>query len=66
LLVTTAYVYGHADQSVWIIQGLSVDRNVTAMRNLSLETFLRNTPDEWHAFIGGAKHGDFDGLSERS
>jgi len=24
---------------------------------------LSYTPDEWHAFIGGVKHGDFDGLA---
>jgi hypothetical protein len=27
---------------------------------------LSYTPDEWHAFIGGAKHGDFDGLAEHT
>lgn len=23
---------------------------------------LRFTPDEWHAFLGGAKNGEFDGF----
>jgi hypothetical protein len=23
---------------------------------------LEYTPDEWHAFVGGIKKGDFDGL----
>ena len=25
---------------------------------------LRFTPDEWRAFIGGARNGEFDGLSQ--
>jgi Domain of unknown function (DUF397) len=25
---------------------------------------LSYTPDEWHAFISGVKHGDFDGFAE--
>ena len=28
--------------------------------------FLWNALDEWHAFISGAKYGDFDGLGEHS
>jgi hypothetical protein len=26
---------------------------------------LRFTPDEWHAFLGGARNGEFDNLSQR-
>ena len=25
---------------------------------------LRFTPDEWRAFVGGARNGEFDGLSQ--
>ena len=26
---------------------------------------LRFTPDEWHAFLGGVRNGEFDGFGQR-
>jgi len=26
---------------------------------------LRFTPDEWHAFLGGVRKGEFDGIGQR-
>ena len=64
--------------SSWVKSSLSfANGNCVEVANLSDETVgvrnsrdpegpvLRFTPDEWHAFLGGARNGEFDGFGRK-